>query len=150
MGSWFTRYPGRPDYFTHWGSAFKYAASLLGLPIGEYPHSRPPASGTARRRAGTDPNGLSAPRIDRRIGPSWAVRSVAEGATDRCTVWKSIELYAATEEVRRVSVPDSVAESVTSDTDPVLYEIRATGVALLTLNRPERMNGWGGGLATSF
>jgi enoyl-CoA hydratase/carnithine racemase len=49
-----------------------------------------------------------------------------------------------------VSVPDSVAESVTSDTDPVLYEIRATGVALLTLNRPERMNGWGGGLATSF
>ena len=141
MGSWFTRYPGRPDYFTHWGSAFKYAASLLGLPIGKYPHSRPPASGTARRRAGTDPNGRSAPRIDRRIGPSWAVRSVAEGATDRCTVWKSTELYAATEEVRRVSVPDSVAESVTSDTDPVLYEIRDTGVALLTLNRPERMNG---------
>ena len=42
MGSWFTRYPGRPDYFTHWGSAFKYAASLLGLPIGDNPHSRPP------------------------------------------------------------------------------------------------------------
>jgi 4-hydroxy-tetrahydrodipicolinate synthase len=30
------------DYFTHWGAAFKYAASVLGLPIGEYPHSRPP------------------------------------------------------------------------------------------------------------
>lgn len=43
MGNWFTCYPGRPpDYFTHWGSAFKYAASLLGLPIGDYPHSRPP------------------------------------------------------------------------------------------------------------
>ena len=42
MGSWFTCYPGRPDYFTHWGSAFKYAASLLGLPVGDYPHSRPP------------------------------------------------------------------------------------------------------------
>jgi 4-hydroxy-tetrahydrodipicolinate synthase len=42
MGSWFTRYPGRPDYFTHWGSAFKYAAALLGLPIGDNPHSRPP------------------------------------------------------------------------------------------------------------
>ncbi|WP_326547433.1 dihydrodipicolinate synthase family protein [Mycolicibacterium sp. ND9-15] len=42
MGSWFTCYPGRPDYFTHWGGAFKYAASALGLPIGEYPHSRPP------------------------------------------------------------------------------------------------------------
>lgn len=42
MRSWFVRYPGRPDYFTHWGGAFKYAASLLGLPIGSYPHSRPP------------------------------------------------------------------------------------------------------------
>ena len=42
MMSWFTCYPGRPDYFTHWGGAFKYAASVLGLPIGDYPHSRPP------------------------------------------------------------------------------------------------------------
>ncbi|PRC43163.1 dihydrodipicolinate synthase family protein [Mycobacterium sp. ITM-2017-0098] len=42
MGSWFTCYPGRSDYFTHWGGAFKFAASVLGLPIGEYPHSRPP------------------------------------------------------------------------------------------------------------
>jgi 4-hydroxy-tetrahydrodipicolinate synthase len=40
--AWFTCYPGRPDYFTHWGGAFKYAASVLGLPIGDYPHSRPP------------------------------------------------------------------------------------------------------------
>ena len=42
MGSWFTCYPGRPDYFTHWGGAFKYAASVLGLPDRVYPHSRPP------------------------------------------------------------------------------------------------------------
>jgi 4-hydroxy-tetrahydrodipicolinate synthase len=42
MSSWFTCYPGRADYFTHWGGAFKYAASVLGLPIGDYPHSRPP------------------------------------------------------------------------------------------------------------
>lgn len=42
MGGVFTCYPGRPDYFTHWAGAFKYAASLLGLPIGAYPHSRPP------------------------------------------------------------------------------------------------------------
>lgn len=42
VGSWWTCYPGRADYFTHWGGAFKYAASLLGLPIGAYPHSRPP------------------------------------------------------------------------------------------------------------
>jgi enoyl-CoA hydratase/carnithine racemase len=48
-----------------------------------------------------------------------------------------------------VSVPDRVAEpAVTSD--PVLYEVRDSGVAVLTLNRPERMNGWGGGLATTF
>jgi enoyl-CoA hydratase/carnithine racemase len=47
-----------------------------------------------------------------------------------------------------VSVPDRVAEPVASSS--VLYEVRASGVALLTLNRPERMNGWGGGLATTF
>jgi 4-hydroxy-tetrahydrodipicolinate synthase len=42
IGGWFTCYPGRRDYFTHWGEAFKYAASLLGLPVGSYPQSRPP------------------------------------------------------------------------------------------------------------
>ena len=42
IGGWFTQYPGRPDYFTHWGEAFRYAASVIGLPIGDYPHSRPP------------------------------------------------------------------------------------------------------------
>jgi enoyl-CoA hydratase/carnithine racemase len=50
-----------------------------------------------------------------------------------------------------VSIPDRVAEPVaTSPSDPVLYEVRDSGVAVLTLNRPERMNGWGGGLATTF
>lgn len=42
LGSVYTCYPGRPDYFTHWGGAFKFAAAQLGLPIGDYPHSRPP------------------------------------------------------------------------------------------------------------
>ena len=42
IGGCFTSYPERPDYFTHWGGAFKYAASVVGLPIGAYPHSRPP------------------------------------------------------------------------------------------------------------
>ena len=42
MGTWFTRYPGRPDYLTHWGSAFRYAASEMGLPMGDYAESRPP------------------------------------------------------------------------------------------------------------
>ena len=42
MGSWLVQYPGPADYFTHWGEAFKYAASVIGLPIGDYPFSRPP------------------------------------------------------------------------------------------------------------
>jgi 4-hydroxy-tetrahydrodipicolinate synthase len=42
IGSWFTSYPRRADYFTHWGGAFECAASVLGLPIGDHPHSRPP------------------------------------------------------------------------------------------------------------
>lgn len=42
LGSWRTTYPGRPDYFTHWGEAWKVAAEKLGLPPGEYPYSRPP------------------------------------------------------------------------------------------------------------
>ena len=41
-GGWFTDYPGRPGYFTHWGEAFKVAAATIGLPIGDYPFSRPP------------------------------------------------------------------------------------------------------------
>jgi 4-hydroxy-tetrahydrodipicolinate synthase len=39
---WLTSYPGRPGYFTHWGETIKLAASLIGLPVGSYPYSRPP------------------------------------------------------------------------------------------------------------
>jgi 4-hydroxy-tetrahydrodipicolinate synthase len=42
MGSWMTRHPARPEYFTHWGEAFKCAADALGLPVGDHPGSRPP------------------------------------------------------------------------------------------------------------
>jgi enoyl-CoA hydratase/carnithine racemase len=50
-----------------------------------------------------------------------------------------------------VSIPDGVPAPVaSSQSEPVLYDVRETGVAVLTLNRPERMNGWGGGLATTF
>ncbi len=42
MGSWLVQYPGRPDYFTHWAEAFKFAASVIGLPVGAYPLARPP------------------------------------------------------------------------------------------------------------
>jgi len=41
-GRWTTHYPGRAEYFTHWGEAYKLAASVIGLPIGAYPYSRPP------------------------------------------------------------------------------------------------------------
>lgn len=41
-GQWLTAYPGRPGYFTHWGEVVKHQAMLLGLPVGDYPHSRPP------------------------------------------------------------------------------------------------------------
>ena len=34
--------------------------------------------------------------------------------------------------------------------DPVLCEVTDSGVAVLTFNRPERMNAWGGGMATAF
>jgi enoyl-CoA hydratase/carnithine racemase len=45
-----------------------------------------------------------------------------------------------------VSAVDRTADS----TDPVLFERGDSGVAVLTLNRPERMNAWGGGLAGAF
>jgi 4-hydroxy-tetrahydrodipicolinate synthase len=42
FGGWSSSYPGRPDYFTHWGEAYKVAAATIGLPVGDYPFSRPP------------------------------------------------------------------------------------------------------------
>ncbi|HZE17893.1 MAG TPA: enoyl-CoA hydratase-related protein, partial [Mycobacterium sp.] len=47
----------------------------------------------------------------------------------------------------------STADDVVTDTaqdDAVLYEVTASGVAVLTLNRPERLNTWGGDIATAF
>jgi enoyl-CoA hydratase/carnithine racemase len=49
-----------------------------------------------------------------------------------------------------VSVPDRVAEPAAAADDVVRYELRDSGVAVLTFNRPERMNAWGGGMATAF
>jgi enoyl-CoA hydratase/carnithine racemase len=45
------------------------------------------------------------------------------------------------------------ADDVVTDTahgDAVLYEVSASGVATLTLNRPQRLNTWGGDIATAF
>jgi len=41
-GLYYTQLPERPGYWTHFGSTFKYCAQLVGLPAGDYPHSRPP------------------------------------------------------------------------------------------------------------
>jgi enoyl-CoA hydratase/carnithine racemase len=52
-----------------------------------------------------------------------------------------------------VSVEDRVADTPDvgdRPSEPVLYQVHDTGVAVLTLNRPDRMNGWGGGLAGAF
>jgi 4-hydroxy-tetrahydrodipicolinate synthase len=67
LGSWCTTYPLRPDYFCHWGGAFRFAASQLGLPMGDYPHSRPPQAefpeaGKAQIRQAYERSGLIAPR----------------------------------------------------------------------------------------
>ena len=37
----YTQVSQRPGYWTHWGTAFKYCAQLVGLPVGDYPYSRP-------------------------------------------------------------------------------------------------------------
>src|SRR6201992_2998660 len=34
--------------------------------------------------------------------------------------------------------------------EAVIYEVTASGVAVLTLNRPDRLNTWGGDIATAF
>ena len=40
--------------------------------------------------------------------------------------------------------------TVPDQKSPVLYDVRDTGVAVVTLNRPDRLNAWGGGLASGF
>jgi enoyl-CoA hydratase/carnithine racemase len=47
-------------------------------------------------------------------------------------------------------VTPSDQTSAVDQTSPVLFELRDSGVAVVTLNRPERMNAWGGGLAGAF
>jgi enoyl-CoA hydratase/carnithine racemase len=40
--------------------------------------------------------------------------------------------------------------TVSDRAEPVLFELLDSGVAVVTLNRPERMNAWGGGIAGAF
>src|ERR1700692_1130083 len=47
----------------------------------------------------------------------------------------------------------STADDLVADPgqdEGVIYEVTATGVAVITLNRPDRLNTWGGDIATAF
>jgi enoyl-CoA hydratase/carnithine racemase len=44
---------------------------------------------------------------------------------------------------------DDIVADRTQD-EAVIYEVTASGVAVLTLNRPDRLNTWGGDIATAF
>ena len=43
---------------------------------------------------------------------------------------------------------DLVADPIQDEA--VIYEVTPSGVAVLTLNRPDRLNTWGGDIATAF
>ena len=44
----------------------------------------------------------------------------------------------------------TVSDTKSDPTSPVLFQLRDSGVAVVTLNRPERMNAWGGGMAAAL
>ena len=46
----------------------------------------------------------------------------------------------------------STADDLVADPgqgEAVIYEVTGTGVAVMTLNRPDRLNTWGGDIATA-
>ena len=48
-----------------------------------------------------------------------------------------------------MSTADDLAADPGQD-EAVIYDVTATGVAVMTLNRPDRLNTWGGDIATAF
>ena len=101
IGSWWTCYPGRADYFTHWGGAFKYAASRAGPADRRLSAFPAPASGATAGGQGADRERLSPARAHRLAencafakpkfavhpGSARASAAVVECSTDRYTVW---------------------------------------------------------------
>src|SRR6185437_3506303 len=53
------------------------------------------------------------------------------------------------EEEWRMSTADDLVADPGQD-EAVIYEVTPPGVAVLTLNRPDRLNTWGGDIATAF
>jgi enoyl-CoA hydratase/carnithine racemase len=49
-----------------------------------------------------------------------------------------------------VTVADPEVAAAKGGDEKVLYDLRDAGVAVLTLNRPERMNSWGGSIGGAF
>jgi enoyl-CoA hydratase/carnithine racemase len=47
-------------------------------------------------------------------------------------------------------VPEQTSTNSADAEDPVLYEATASGVAILTFNRPDRLNAWGPDIAAGF
>ena len=137
MASWFTCYPGSAGLLHALGRGVQVRGVGARPADRRLPALAPAASRVARGGQGADRCSLSAVWAGLRL----TAAAVAEGTTDRCTVCAYIR--ARTPPSRRSATGDRAD-------DPVLYELRDSGVAVLTLNRPERMNGWGGGLAATF
>src|ERR1700744_1236465 len=79
------------------------------------------------------------------------VRTLAECSTDRYTVCVQAarELPPELRGGRSMSTADDLVADPGQD-EAVIYDVTATGVAVMTLNRPDRLNTWGGDIATAF
>src|ERR1700753_1397146 len=49
-----------------------------------------------------------------------------------------------------LALPEETSMSSADAEDSVLYEATSTGVAILTFNRPDRLNAWGPDIAAGF
>src|ERR1700729_251177 len=80
-----------------------------------------------------------------------SVATVAECSTDRYTVCVQAarELPPELRGGRSMRTSDDLVADPGQD-EAVIYEVTATGVAVMTLNRPDRLNTWGGDIATAF